>query len=260
MKKDNNFSILITGASSGLGRALAENYAKKNVRLFLVARNIRNLQEVQKICQNKGSEVEIAKIDVADKSSTCKWIADMNKKYQLNLVIANAGISAGSDGGVEDFDQVNRIFATNLGGVLNSIHPVIEDFCDRKSGQIVIISSLAGIRGLPSCPAYSASKAAVRFYGQALRGSLMKFGVKVNVVCPGYIKTPMTDVNDFPMPFIMSADRAAKIIKHGIAKNKPLIAFPFIFYALIFVMSILPNGLADVIFSKLPSKKSITNQ
>lgn len=253
-------NILITGANSGLGRALAEAYGAKNIRLFLVARNIEKLQEVKKLCENLGSKVEIAKIDVTCHASISKWIRDIDKKYRLDLVIANAGISAGSDGGAEDFNQVNRIFSTNLNGVLNTIHPVIKNFIDRKSGQIVIISSLAGFRGLPSCPAYSASKAAVRLYGQALRGSLMKFGIKVNVVCPGYIKTPMTDVNDFPMPFIMSSKKAATIIKRGISINKPLIAFPFIFYALIYFLSILPNRLTDVIFSKLPSKKSINNQ
>lgn len=255
-----SYNLLITGAGSGIGKELAQIYSSQNTQLFLCGRDIAKLKKTQSICIDNGSYAEIKEIDVTNLDQCRSWVKEIEKKYQLDLIIANAGISAGSDGGIENFDQVNRIFETNLNGVLNTIHPAIESMKDRKSGQIVIISSLAGFRGLPSCPAYSASKAAVRVYGQALRGSLAKFGIKVNVVCPGYIKTPMTDVNDFPMPFIMSASKAAKIIKRGIAKNKPLIAFPFLFYLLIWFMSILHNRLTDIIFSKLPSKKSINNQ
>ena len=128
---------------------------------------------------------------------------------------------------------------------------------ERKAGQIVIISSLAGFRGLPSSPAYSASKAAVRVYGEGLRGNLEKIGIAVNVVCPGYIKTPMTDVNEFPMPFLMSPEKCAAIIVKGLEKNKSRISFPFPLFFVVWLATLLSNVITDPIFSRLPSKKAL---
>ena len=127
----------------------------------------------------------------------------------------------------------------------------------RQKGQIAIISSLAGFRGLPSSPAYSGSKAAVRVYGEGLRGNLKKFGIAVNVVCPGYIKTPMTDVNKFPMPFLMSAQECAAIIKDGLVKNKSRISFPFPLFFVVWLATLLSNKITDPIFAKLPAKESL---
>ncbi len=147
--------------------------------------------------------------------------------------------------------------ATNVNGVFNVIHPAISKMITRKRGQVAIISSLAGFRGLPSCAAYSASKSAVRVYAEALRGSLAQDGIKVSAVCPGYVKTPMTDVNEFPMPFIISAESAAQKIISGLEKNKARITFPFIFYFVIWLLTLLPCAITDPIFSKLPKKKSL---
>ena len=127
----------------------------------------------------------------------------------------------------------------------------------RKRGQIAIISSLAGFRGLPSSPAYSGSKAAVRVYAEGLRGNLSKLGIQVNTVCPGYIKTPMTDVNDFPMPFIMTPQKCAKKIIKGLEKNKSRISFPFPLFFTVWFCALLPNRITDPIFAKLPGKKSM---
>ncbi|MGB1539781.1 MAG: SDR family NAD(P)-dependent oxidoreductase, partial [Rickettsiales bacterium] len=121
-------------------------------------------------------------------------------------------------------------------------------------GQIAVMSSLAGMRGLPSAPAYSASKAAVKAFGEALRGELGKKGVQVSVICPGYIKTPLTDVNTFPMPFIMSAERAAERIQKGLVRNKPRIAFPLRLYLPLWFASCLSPHLTDRFFAALPSK------
>jgi short-subunit dehydrogenase len=150
--------------------------------------------------------------------------------------------------------QVREVFDTNVGGVLNSVLPAIPLMQARKSGQVAIIGSLAGIRGLPSCPAYSASKNAVRAFGEGLRGALKEFGIGVSVVCPGYIRTPMTDVNNFPMPFIMSAEKAAHIIKSGLAKNRSRIAFPLALYLPLLFISSLPLWLTDPFFAALPRK------
>lgn len=159
--------------------------------------------------------------------------------------------------GTESKTQIKEIFSTNIDGVLNIIHPVIEKMKTRRSGQIGIISSLAGFRGLPSSPSYSASKSAVRVYAESLRGNLAQFGIKVNAICPGYIKTPMTDVNDFPMPFLMEVDTAAKKIVKGLQKNKSRIAFPFPLYFVVWLATLLSTKITDPIFAKLPGGKSI---
>lgn len=247
-------NIIISGANSGLGQALAQIYASKDNNLFLCARNQERLLDVKNKCQDLGAKVEIKKIDVRDKKQVKSWIDEIAKNHKIDLVIANAGISAGTGAGFESDQQVSDIFATNIDGVLNIINPAISYMKQQKSGQVAIISSLAGFRGLPGCPAYSASKACVRVYGEALRGALVKYNIKVNVICPGYIKTPMTAVNNFPMPLIMPATKAAKIIKKGLNKNKSQIAFPFAFYFVVLLASFLSKKITDPIFQRLPGK------
>jgi short-subunit dehydrogenase len=248
--------ILITGASSGLGHALAMAYAKQGITLSLTGRNDERLQEVVALCQAAGAEVNHNLIDVTDTKTLEVWIQTLDRKQAIDLVIANAGISAGTGGEGESDSQARKLFAVNLDGVMNTIHPAIACMRPRRNGQIAVMSSLAGYRGLPSSPAYSASKAAVRIYGEALRGHLQKEGIHVNVITPGYIKTPMTDLNPFPMPFIMDAEKAAAIIKRKLSKNCARIAFPWPLYTLIWLISCLPPGLTDPIFSRLPSKPS----
>ena len=249
-------TILITGASSGIGRALAVEYANANIHLFLTGRNSKNLNITKKLCQEKGAKVSSKIIDVCDKENIKLWIANSFKNKNLDLVIANAGISAGTDGGPESTEQIEKIIQVNINGVLNTINPAIEIMEKQKKGQVALMSSLAGFRGLPSSPAYSASKAAVRVYGEGLRGSLAKIGIKVNNICPGYIKTPMTDVNKFPMPFLMDVKKAAKIIKFGLEKNKSRIAFPLPLYFVVWLASLISTKITDPIFAKLPGKSS----
>ena len=255
-------NILITGATSGLGSALAISYAELGNTLFLTGRNQKKLDHITQICQLKQANVISKIIDIKDSEVVRSWINQIGAEFRLDLVIANAGISAGTSSGSESEFQIKEIFSTNIDGVLNTINPAIAIMqCQIKNpsykGQIAIISSLAGFRGLPSSPAYSASKACVRVYSEALRGSLAPLGIAVNVVCPGYIKTPMTDVNDFYMPFLMSADKAAQIIKKSLAANKSRIAFPFPFYFLVWILTLISTTITDPIFAKLPKKKSL---
>jgi len=255
MKKPLN--IAITGASSGLGAALARHYAAFGVTLYLHGRNAKNLAKTASDCEQKGAKTHSTVGDVADAEAMAKWLADCDAKTPLDLVIANAGISAGIGGGGETVEQTRAIFATNIDGVVNTIHPAISLMLARKRGKIAIMSSLAGIRGLASSPAYSASKAAVRVLGEGLRGWLAPQGVEVNVICPGFIKTPMTDVNPYHMPFMMEADQAARIIAQGLAKNKARIAFPWQLYWPLLLGNLLPLAIVDPLIARLPGKPSL---
>lgn len=250
-------NILITGANSGIGRQLAIEYAATGTNLFLCARDANRLQDIKTICKDLKANVFTKLLDVRNRQEVKDWIEKIEENYALDLVIANAGISAGTSGGAESEEQIRAIFDTNLYGVLNIINPAITKMKERRSGQIAIISSLAGFRGLPSSPAYSASKAAVRVYAEGLRGNLAQFNIKVNAICPGYVKTPMTDVNKFYMPFLMSPQKCAKKIKKSLQKNKSRIAFPCGLYFVVWLAALLPTGLTDKIFAKLPKKEAM---
>lgn len=254
----NPHSILITGASSGLGEGLALYYAKPGVFLALTGRHAERLQSVANECRVRGATVEILQASVTEQPRMEGWITQMDASHPFDLVIANAGISGGTGGSMkgESFAQARAIFDTNVYGVFNTIEPVLPHMITRGAGQIVIISSLAGFRGWSGAPAYSASKGAVRFYGEALRGSLAGTGVKINVVCPGFVKTRMTDTNDFPMPFLMDRDHAVKIIAHGLAANRGRIAFPLPTHFVSWFISILPDFLAQAILKFMPAKPS----
>ncbi|WP_115934656.1 SDR family NAD(P)-dependent oxidoreductase [Aestuariispira insulae] len=251
-------SILITGASSGIGRALAQAYAAPGVILFLSGRNLERLQETVADCLDRGADVHPKSLDVTDRAAMEAWIRESDSLSPLDLVIANAGISggvAGKDKSGETEAQARQIFDINFNGVLNSIYPAIELYKLRQRGQIAIVSSLAGYRGLPGAPAYSASKAAVKAYGEALRGALKRDGIAVNVICPGFVVSRITDANRFPMPFLMKADRAAILIKKGLSVNRAVIAFPWPTRFVSWIFRILPGRLAVPLLSGLPAKE-----
>ena len=155
-------SIFITGASSGLGRALSLHYAKEGVCLFLCGRDKEKLFNVAADCQEKGAEVHTFLFDVTNPADALQAIYEADSIHTIDLLIANAGISGGVLGIAETAEQTRRVFATNIGGVTNIVLPTLEKMRKRKHGQIAIVSSIAGYRGLPSCPAYSASKACVK--------------------------------------------------------------------------------------------------
>lgn len=219
-------TILITGASSGIGAALAKAYAGTDITLGLTGRHAVRLEETAAECREQGAVVHTALIDVRNREALAQFIIRFDELHAIDLVIANAGISAGSFQGIEGEDKALAIFETNVTGVLNTIHPLIPRMIARRGGQIAIMSSLASFRALPQAPAYSASKAAIRYYGEALRGLLKPHGTRVNVICPGWVDTPLTQVNAFAMPLIMTASRAAKRIQRGLARNQATIAFP----------------------------------
>jgi short-subunit dehydrogenase len=245
-------SILITGASSGIGDALARHYAGAGVTLFLSGRAEARLTEVAEACRLAGAEAIAKVIDVTDEAGMASWIETCGDHRPLDLVIANAGVSGGSDKGLNSATRL--IFAINIDGVLNTVHPALDHMREKGSGQIAIVSSLAGLIGMPGAPGYSASKAAVRAYGEALRGRYRRDGVDVNVVTPGFVVSGITNKNKFHMPYLMTADKAVRIIAKGLARNKARIAFPWQMYFLLRLMGMFPIWLSDRIFSRLPEK------
>ena len=253
--------ILITGASSGIGKALALEYAKggKDVTLALTGRNEDRLEDAARACREKGANVHQAVIDVTARDMMHKWINDLDQRFEFDLVIANAGISGGTAGhkAAEPPEQIRRILDINLTGVFNTIDPVMPTFIARGRGQIALMSSLAGYRGFPGAPAYGASKAAVKVYGEGLRGALHHTGVQVNVICPGFVKSPMTDKNAYTMPFLMDTDRAARLIKRKLEKNRGRIAFPWQTALLAWFFSALPDSAVQPLLRKFPEKGSL---
>ncbi len=247
-------NVLITGASSGIGEALAREYAAPGRFLALSGRDEGRLKDVAEACRSFGAEVEAKVVDVADRDATRRWIGSIDAKHPLDLVIANAGISSGSGGRGENETQARDIFSVNMAGVLNTVWPAITPMRERGRGQIAIVSSMAAFRGLPGAPAYSASKAAVQTYGEALRGWLAPDGVRVSVICPGFVRTRMTEKNIYPMPFLMDAGKAAGIIRKGLERDKARIGFPWPVYGMAWFLGALPPGITDWIFKRIPKK------
>jgi NADP-dependent 3-hydroxy acid dehydrogenase YdfG len=247
-------SILITGASSGIGTALAVAFAGPGVRLVLGGRSTERLASVSQTCRARGAEVEATAVDVVDRSAVAEWVTAADRRRPLDLVIANAGVSGGTLKGSESGDQAREIFAINIDGVLNTVFPILPAMLERKRGQLGLMSSLAAHRGFPGAPAYGASKAAIKVWGEALRGDLAPKGIGVSVIMPGFIKSAMTDANDFPMPFLMPADRAAGIIRRGLEANRARIAFPRPMATAAWFFGLLSPALTDSILARLPKK------
>ena len=293
-----NKNILITGATSGIGEALALYYAKNQAKnLFICGRDETRLKIIAQKCSLAGTTVFPKILDVTDRKAVAEWISHCEQEAPLNLVIANAGIAT-----LEEIpENIYKTFDTNISGVLNTVLPTIEIYKNRlvkeqkinpessldlfikkmkeqkkafsinpfrkkylgeigcelfhtSEKAIAITSSIAGYHGLPTCPSYSASKACVKAWGLALRLALRPLNIKVNVICPGFVRSRITDKNTCPMPFFMEADKAAEIIAKGIEKNTGLIAFPWQMRFISWVGACLPERLSSFIYSRLPYK------
>ena len=247
-------SILITGASSGIGAALALAYAAPGTTLFLGGRDRDRLDTVAGRCRAAGAAVHAEAVDVTDRAAMAAWIGAAEAERPLDLVVANAGISGGTGGRGEDAAQTRAIFAVNVDGALNTVLPALPAMTARGRGQIALVSSLAGFRGFPGAPAYCASKATLRIWGEGLRTWLGPQGVGVSAICPGFVRTPMSVGNPYPMPFLMDAERAARIVMMGLARNRGRIAFPWPMYLLTLLVTALPSALTDRMMPSLPRK------
>lgn len=218
--------ILITGATGAIGAALAKVYAQPGVTLYLQGRNETRLSEVAEICRAKGAEVVTQLLDLRKFDELRAWLGALGP---LDVVIVNAGMNThiGVAGEPEPWGEVEALLDVNLKAAMVIVQEALPAMRARGRGQIVLISSLAAYFGLPVTPTYCATKAGLKAYGEALRGWLAPEGIRVNVVMPGYVKSPMCDAMPGPKPFLWSAERAARAIRRGLERDKARISFPF---------------------------------
>jgi short-subunit dehydrogenase len=251
--------VVITGASSGIGKALAHEYAKRGATLALIARRGDLLTQ---LAGSLAARSYAYTADVRDARGLATVAEDFIGRVGCpDVVIANAGVSAGTlTGNPQDNQVFEEILAINVTGMMLTFQPFIEPMKARKHGTLAGIASIAGFRGLPGASAYSASKAAAISYLESLRVELTGSGVSVVTICPGYIATPMTGRNPYRMPFLMDADVAAKKIAGAIARRKRLYVLPWQMAVVGWFMRRLPRPLYDSLFSHAPHKprRSVT--
>lgn len=245
--------IFLTGASGGIGAALARHYAATGATLGLAARHQRRLLELA--AELPGNPI-CYPLDVADVVAMQTAANDFVARFGCpDIVIANAGVSVGTlTGEAEDLPAFRRVLETNMLGMVHSFSPFIQAMQARGSGRLVGIASVAGIRGLPGAGAYSASKAAAIAYLEALRVELRGSGVKVVTLVPGYIATPMTAKNPYPMPFLLSADVAARRFARAIERGTSYTVIPWQMGVVAKLLRLLPNPLFDTLFARAGRK------
>jgi NAD(P)-dependent dehydrogenase (short-subunit alcohol dehydrogenase family) len=246
--------VLITGASGGIGSALAREYARAGARVLLLqGRDAARLQETAAQCEALGARAVQTVLDVRDTGALRRWVAEAGTVEMPDLVIVNAGISihTGDQRQGEAWEDMVRVFEVNLTAAIATAHAALPAMRARGSGQIALVSSLAAWRGLPRMPSYSASKAAVRAWGEGMRDALAGEGVKINVVMPGYVQSQMCSDMPGPKPWLWQADSAARVIRRGLAADKPRLGFPFLMDMGCFLLAVLPQTMSGWILKRL---------
>jgi short-subunit dehydrogenase len=219
---------VITGASSGIGWALAHALAREGCKLGLIARRQDLLQQLAGEIRNAGATAEPAAADVSNREQLLNAVAELRGRLgTIDLMIANAGIGTPTRLEPMNTADIEKMFHVNLFGVIYSIEAVIGEMLQRRQGHLVAVSSMAAYKGLPAESAYCSSKAAVNCYMEGLRIQLRGSGVYATTICPGFVKTPMTDVNNFKMPFLMTADEAARRMVRAIKRRQKVYNFPW---------------------------------
>lgn len=238
-------NIVISGGSSGIGAEMALQLAASGVHLCLLGRDETRLNEIAEQCRMKGASASSHVIDVRDDKQMSELLLSLDDQHTFDLVVASAGVGRQ----YEDTDFIRLTTEINVFGVLNMVEPLLPRLKERQSGQVAVLSSLAGFRTFGRPAGYSASKAWVRLYGEALRGQYAKYGVGVSVVCPGFVKTPM--VQNAPKNMsVMPVEEAAGKIIHGLKRNKGRIIFPWHQAFFIWLISTLPTGWLEKFFIK----------
>jgi short-subunit dehydrogenase len=245
--------VFLSGASSGLGAALARAYAARGATLGLTARRGELLRQ---LAASLATPSAIYSLDVRDAEALRQAAADFTGRFGApDIVIANAGTSAGTlTEEAEDLPVFKEILDVNVLGMVHTFHPFVKPMRKRGTGRLVGIASVAGFRGVAGAGAYAASKAAAIAYLESLRAELHGSGVGVTTICPGYIATPMTAKNPYPMPFILDAEDAARRIVRVIDAGKSQAVIPWQMAAVGFLLRRLPNRLFDAAFSRAGRK------
>jgi short-subunit dehydrogenase len=245
--------VVISGASSGIGMALARHYLERGA---IVAAFARRGELLQTLAAEFPEKVFCYTLDVRDAPAIQHAASDFMARVGVpDIVIANAGVSRGTlTEYVEDEEVFQNVMDINVLGMVKTFQPFLVPMREAKRGTLVGIASVAGFRGLPGSGAYSSSKAAAITYLESLRVEMFGSGVKVVTLCPGYIKTPMTDINTYPMPFILEADDAAKRMARVIARGTAFAVVPWQMGVIGWVMKRLPRWLYDRLFAKAPHK------
>lgn len=245
--------VVITGASSGLGLALARHYLERGA---IVAAFARRAQLLQSLAAEFPNRVHCYSLDVRDTGALQQAASDFIGRVGVpDVVIANAGVSVGTlTEYAEDIDAFGQVMDINVLGMVKTFQPFVAVMRNANHGTLVGIASVAGFRGLPGAGAYSASKAAAIAYLESLRVELHGSGVKVVTLCPGYIKTAMTDINPYPMPFILQADEAARRMARAIARQTSYAVIPWQMGMTGIVLKLLPRWLYDRLFAHAPHK------
>jgi len=250
-----NKTVLITGASSGIGKALAKKFSSRGCNLILISRRKDLLDKLKDEINPSAETVITLQCDVTRKDEVVKVFEKIRQeKLKIDIAVLNAGVSYRMY--VEDYHSefASNVFNTNLLGVIYFVEQLLPDLIERKDGIIAGISSLSDNRGYSGSGFYCASKAALSIYLEALRVELKSYGIKVITVKPGFVKTAMTDKNKFPMPFMISTDKAANIIVGGIQKEKRIIQFPLPIVLLSRFIGLLPAGIYEFFASLLNFK------
>jgi len=251
--QDAPLKVFITGASSGIGAALAAEYARRGAVLGLVARRGEALAGFRQ--SHPDHPVSIYPADVRDADALAAAARDFIAQHGLpDIVIANAGVSRGALTGEGDLATFRDVMDTNYFGMVATFEPFATAMAQARRGTLVGIASVAGVRGLPGSGAYSASKAAALAYLEALRVEMRPFGVRVVTIAPGYIRTPMTAKNPYRMPFLMGADRFAAKTAQAIARGTSFAVFPWPMRVAAMLLRALPRWLYDRVFEKAPRK------
>lgn len=238
--------VLITGATGAIGGALALEYAQPGTMLILQGRKVGRLDELAAVCAERQVPVLTKAIDVRDREALRAWLTELCESQPIDLLIACTGVNTniGPDRAGEPWPDAENLVEVNLLATMAAIDAVLPSMRRRKSGQIALLSSLAGYFGLPVTPAYCASKAGIKAYGEALRGWLAPEGIRVNVIMPGYVKSPMCDGMPGPKPFLRFPPAAARLIREGLIRDRARISFPFPLNLGSWLLAVLPAAIS----------------
>jgi len=238
-------NIFITGGTTGIGLALAKIYLEEGHRVGICARN---LSKFPSEIRNKYKLLECYEVDVTKREDLYKAIHAF-APTDLDIIFANAGRSVGAKSKTPEFSIANEVIDINVKGVLNTFEIALGIMLPRKKGHLVATASVAGFMGLPGAAAYSASKAAVLKLCESYSLDLKRHGIHVTAIAPGFIDTPLTKKNNHKMPFLMSAEKAARLIKKAIAKKKVLYIFPFRMKVVVTILDKMPRSLYRLIMN-----------